>query len=44
MVNTVDTSRVLKDASEAFRDDAMAGKLHSGKVIRDARSRDRTVH
>ena len=44
MVNTVDTSRAFKDASAAFRDDAMAGKLHSGTVVRDIRSRNRRGH
>jgi len=44
MVNTVDTGASLKDASEAFRRDAMAGKLHSGSLVRDVRSRDRRLH
>jgi predicted amidohydrolase len=41
MVNTVDTGAPLRDASIAFRRDAMAGKLHSGSLVRDIRSRDR---
>ena len=44
MVNTVDTGASLKDASEAFRRDAMAGKLHSGSLVKDARSRNRRLH
>lgn len=44
MVNTIDTGASLRDASIAFRRDAMAGKLHSGSLVRDARSRNRRVH
>lgn len=43
MVNTVDTSKSFYDASGAFRDRAMKGILHSGKPVKDPRSRSRTT-
>ena len=43
MVNTVDTARSLYDASAPFRHRAMKGILHSGKPVKDARSRNRTA-
>lgn len=42
MVNTVDTSAELYDASGAFRDRAMRGVLHTGRPVKDARSHART--
>jgi len=42
MVNTVDTRRELYDASAPYRDRAMRGVLHSGRLVNDRRSRDRT--
>lgn len=41
MLNVVDTHRSFYDASRPFRDRAMRGIIHSGKVPRDTRSRDR---
>ncbi|MBT3343887.1 MAG: carbon-nitrogen hydrolase family protein [Gemmatimonadetes bacterium] len=41
MVNTVDTDLALYDASKPYRDRAMKGNLHSGTLVKDARSRDR---
>jgi len=41
MVNTVDTNAGFYDASGPYRDRAMKGVLHSGKPVKDARSRDR---
>ncbi|MDD4889506.1 MAG: carbon-nitrogen hydrolase family protein, partial [Phycisphaerae bacterium] len=43
MVNKVDTTKAYYDASRAYRDGAMAGVLNSGKLVRDPRSRNRTV-
>ncbi len=42
MVNTVDTTVGLYDASGGLRDRAMNGVLHSGETVEDPRSRDRT--
>jgi predicted amidohydrolase len=44
MVNVVDLRRPYYDASAPFRPDALRGKLHSGEVVDDPRSRDRTSH
>jgi predicted amidohydrolase len=44
MVNTAKIGCAFYDASAAFRRDAMAGKLHSGSLVRDPRSRGRTIH
>jgi len=41
-VNTVDTNKKHYDASALFRDRSMRGILHSGCVVSDPRSRDRT--
>jgi predicted amidohydrolase len=41
MVNVVDTAKKYYDASGPFRADAIRGKLNSGEVIDDPRSRDR---
>jgi deaminated glutathione amidase len=43
MVHTIDTGKDLYDASAPFRDRAMKGILHSGKPVRDARSRNRNA-
>lgn len=44
MVNTVNTNTYLYDASAPFRDEAMAGKLNSGELVKDRRSSDRTIY
>ncbi len=41
MVNKVDTNRKLYDASGPYRERAMRGTLHSGRLVADPRSRDR---
>ncbi len=41
MVNTVDTGKEFYDPSGPFRARAMRGKLHSGKLVSCARSRNR---
>jgi predicted amidohydrolase len=41
MVNVVDTAKKFYDASGPFRADAIRGKLNSGDVVSDPRSRDR---
>lgn len=41
MVNKVDTRKYYYDASKPYRKGAMKGVLNSGKVVSDARSRDR---
>ena len=43
MVNTVDTTKSFYDSSAPFRDKAMKGILHSGKPVRDQRSRNRKI-
>jgi len=42
LVSTVDTKARLYDGSAAWRKRAMRGVLHSGALVRDARSRNRT--
>ena len=42
MVNVVDTHKPYYDASGPFRSDAIGGKLNSGEVVADPRSKDRT--
>ncbi|HLJ69270.1 MAG TPA: carbon-nitrogen hydrolase family protein [Chloroflexota bacterium] len=42
LISTVDTAESLYDSTAAWRDRAMAGVLHSGKLVRDRRSTDRT--
>ncbi len=42
MVNMADTHKYFYDASEPFRLDCINGKLNSGNVVSDPRSRDRT--
>ena len=44
MVNLVDTGKSYYDASRPFRLDCINGKLHSGEVVEDPRSKDRTSH
>ena len=44
MVNTIDLDESFYDASAPFRKDAMKGKLYSGKLVRDKRSRDKTIY
>ncbi len=43
LLTTVDTEQDIYDSTAAWRDRAMAGVLHSGKLISDPRSADRTV-
>ncbi len=42
LITDVDTDVKLYDASAAWRKRCMRGVLHSGRVVRDRRSRDRT--
>ncbi|MER7014392.1 carbon-nitrogen hydrolase family protein [Saccharopolyspora sp. NPDC000359] len=42
LITEVDTGADLYDSTAAWRDRAMAGVLHSGDLVDDARSRDRT--
>ena len=42
LVSTVDTEEELYDSTVAWRDRAMDGVFHSGKTVRDSRSRNRT--
>jgi len=42
MVNTVNTEMKLYDASSAFRERSIKGILHSGTLVKDKRSRNRT--
>jgi len=42
LVNTIDTSEKLYDASAAWRDRCIRGVYHSGSLVRDRRSLDRT--
>ena len=41
MVNEVDLAKQYDDPSKAFRNDALQGKLNSGKTVDDPRSKDR---
>jgi predicted amidohydrolase len=43
LLTTVDTGRDLYDSTARWRDRAMAGTLHSGALVRDPRSADRTA-
>lgn len=42
LVTAVDTDQPLYDSTFAWRDRALAGTLHSGTLVEDARSADRT--
>ena len=42
LINSIDTGQELYDASRAWRDRCMRGIYHSGALVRDPRSRDRT--
>jgi predicted amidohydrolase len=42
LLSTVDTSAALYDSTAAWRGRALAGVLHSGMLVADARSQDRT--
>ena len=42
LVTDVDTEQELYDSTAAWRDRAMAGQLHSGTLVQDRRSADRT--
>ena len=44
MVNEVDTTRKYYDASRRYRLDAINGKLNSGRVVDDPRSKDRACY
>jgi hypothetical protein len=43
LVSTVDTERELYDSTAAWRDRAIGGTFHSGTLVDDLRSRDRTT-
>ncbi len=43
LISTVDTRAKIYDASEAWRDRAMKGIHHSGKLLRDKRAETRTA-
>ena len=43
LINTIDTKGKLYDASVAWRDRCMTGVLHSGTLVEDPRSKDRTA-
>ena len=43
LLSTVDTGQDLYDSTTAWRERAMAGVLHSGTLVRDPRSDDRTI-
>jgi predicted amidohydrolase len=43
LVSTVDTKEALYDSTAAWRDRAMAGVLHSGTLVSDPRSSNRTI-
>jgi len=42
MVHTVDPARKYYDTGVVFRDLALSGALHTGRIVRDPRSRNRT--
>jgi deaminated glutathione amidase len=42
LISTVDTTEVLYDGTEHWRNRAMRGIFHSGDLVRDARSDNRT--
>jgi predicted amidohydrolase len=44
LISHIDTSTQHYDASEAWRDRAIKGVLHSGTLVNDVRSRDRKSH
>jgi deaminated glutathione amidase len=44
MVTLIDTSKSYYDAGKPFRADCLEGKLHSGELVDDPRSRDRTSY
>ncbi len=43
LISEVDTHEKFYDASKAYRMDAMQGKLNSGEIVEDERSKDRTA-
>lgn len=43
LITEIDTAEKLYDASADWRDRCMRGVLHSGRLVRDARSRERQV-
>jgi hypothetical protein len=44
LITEINTREKYYDASEAWRDRAMNGVLHSGKLVSDPRSHDRRSH
>jgi hypothetical protein len=42
LISTVDTEQPLYDSTALWRQPAMAGTLHSGTLVTDPRSDDRT--
>lgn len=43
LISTVDTDEALYDSTAAWRDRALNGVLHSGDLVSDPRSTDRTA-
>jgi len=43
LLTTVNTEQDIYDSTAAWRDRAMAGELHSGTLVGDPRSADRTA-
>jgi predicted amidohydrolase len=43
LISTVDTNKHYYDASRLWRDQALKGVFHSGKMVRDARSHRRSL-
>ena len=42
MISTIDTRKKYRDSTGSFRKEAIEGKLNSGSLVTDPRSRDRT--
>jgi len=43
LLNDIDTGKTFYDASVQWRDRAIGGVFHSGRLVRDERSRNRTA-
>ena len=44
LINTIDTNEKLYDAPVCWRERCLRGVYHSGPLVKDKRSRDRTCH
>lgn len=44
LISEIDISEKYYDASKSFRMGAIKGKLNSGEIVEDKRSKDRTIH